>query len=293
MLKISVIIPVIGEHDLTEKCIDHLFQHSINAPDFNILIIDNGSEVPVVEALAGPLALPNVFVLRNEENVGLYPALEQGYNYFKDTDIYFFTHNDLFVQELGWDNIIRRAYKNYPNLGVSGLVGAVGIGTDGGRIQTMCNFLGLELGAPYYEHGQLPPVEVVPACIMDGASLIIRKEALDEIKWDDLIEVHHFYDKILSLDILYAGWDNAVLRIGCDHAGGLTSCRPAYLEWAKKHIKEVYGEDVENGDKFIYEKSEQRLFGKYGDKFPVVVRPDWSRTDAKGVVPRNEERTNE
>lgn len=285
MMKISVIVPVIELKSLTVKSLWTFISNASNIDKIDFLIIDNGSEIDDYSTIKDDFKAAVINVLRNKTNIGVYPSLNQGYQN-STGDIVFFTHNDLFINEYGWDFKITRFFSDYPNLGLAGFVGGAGIGTDGGRINTFCTFSGI-YGSHYSLHGIYPSQDVTPVCVLDGCALIFRRSVLNEISWDEKIECHHFYDKIMSLDVIYSGYDNAVFKIACDHLGGETSCRTPYQEWAKQHVKNKYGEDTTNGDQFIYSKSEQRLFEKYGDRFPVIVAPDWSRIDKHGVIKRN------
>ena len=69
---ISIIIPVLNQHEMTQECIQAVME---NTTDFEIVIIDNGSDPPFQPPFSG---FNDIRVIRNEDNKGFPVAVNQG-----------------------------------------------------------------------------------------------------------------------------------------------------------------------------------------------------------------------
>src|SRR3989304_1121575 len=69
---LSIIIPVLNEHEMTKECISSVIKNTANP--FEIILIDNGSIPPYSEKVVCGYEI----VIRNEKNMGFPCAVNQG-----------------------------------------------------------------------------------------------------------------------------------------------------------------------------------------------------------------------
>jgi hypothetical protein len=108
--------------------------------------------------------------------------------------------------------------------------------------------------------------------------MIFRRAALESIPLKDDYLFHHFYDRIVSCQILEAGWKIAVLGVECDHIGGKTvngsdSYEAAAKKWALEHHL-IIPEKFENWDSVIYADAERKFLSEFRDQkhfIPIKV----------------------
>ncbi len=203
---ISIIIPVIDQHEVTDRCIAYI--RATTVQPYEIIVIDNGSDVPYQDAVV------------NGENKGIPTSLKQGYERAKG-DIILFMHNDVLIHDHGWDIRVQSAFNDDPLLGVAGFFGGRGMNPDGGRVHPESNMLGTVWGSPWNHHGT-HQTGIVPAAVLDGLAMFFRKRMLDEAGFPEL-PPHHWYDRILPLYYIDKGWRCATIGVGFDHGSGFTS----------------------------------------------------------------------
>jgi hypothetical protein len=89
---------------------------------------------------------------------------------------------------------------------------------------------------------------------------------------------HHFYDRIIPLKLIDAGYKIATLGLGFDHWSGATAnSSEKYTESGKKWL-EATGQyqDGVNIDKQIYDIAEKQFFTEFGRRIPCYVQSDWN-----------------
>lgn len=228
-MRITVAVLILNQQEVTQQFLDKLRETEGNAK-FPLFIVDNGSTVPVREWLIGLREGDNV--LRNAENVGVMPAMNQAHHVLKDsTDFIFYLHNDVFIHEKGWDDKLVRVLSELPDCGVAGFYGAKGIGVPAiyripyqlqqlVRIENVsgCSRMNAAI------HGFRPPrYEIEKVAVMDGFSLIVRTELLNKLGgFDRSYPPHHNYDNDICLESLDKGYNNYVISMDADHLGGRT-----------------------------------------------------------------------
>src|SRR4051812_17012082 len=105
-MRIVIAVPVMNQPEVTQKFLTTLRENE-GSQKFPLLIIDNGSEPDVRSWLIG--LRDGDVVIRNFENKGVMPALNQAYQVLKHTtDFIFYTHNDVLIHEKGWDDKLVR-----------------------------------------------------------------------------------------------------------------------------------------------------------------------------------------
>src|SRR5690348_14267499 len=134
---LSIVIPVTDKHELTKHALQniHLYSHYLN----DILVIDNGSLDPFVSDY------DNVRVIRNDINIGVFPAVLQGLA-AAFNNVVLVMHNDVLIHEDGFDKRILREFANDPLLGIAGFFGGRGVAENGGRDHAESNMQGKEWG---------------------------------------------------------------------------------------------------------------------------------------------------
>lgn len=283
MKRLSIVIPVLNQHDLAMAIVEQL----IKATDFltvdtDILIIDNGSN----EKLA--TNHPKVRVVRNEKSTGVYATFEQG---FRETtgDVVLFMHSDLAIWEDGWNRRMMDDFDADKRLGMVGFIGSNEIDNAGGRgLGTVSNFMGKTLtsshrfsalenfkiwtGSPAEVHGKRTTT-LVPAAVVDGCAMAIRRSTWADIGYRTDYIFHHFYDKIISCQVLEHGWKIGVLGIECDHFSGQTvNQEPAYRDaailWGKTHG--LGNMKFDNADEVVYKDSETKFLREFRDEKHLI-----------------------
>src|SRR3990167_5936303 len=96
----SISIPVLNQKETTQKCLDLLLQ--VTPPEVPIVIVDNGSIDSVREFLIGLRGGDQV--VRNESNIGMTRALNQGWKVAQSlgSEYVIHLHNDVYVYEQDW-----------------------------------------------------------------------------------------------------------------------------------------------------------------------------------------------
>ena len=97
---ISIIIPVLNQPELTEACIDSLYQFT-QPGRFELIVVDNGSDLPTQQLLQALAAKhENLYLVRNEENLNFSLGCNLGFAASRGENIVFL-NNDTTVAE-GW-----------------------------------------------------------------------------------------------------------------------------------------------------------------------------------------------
>ena len=270
-----VISGVLNRFEVLADILGRLSDLTIEA---DILLIDNGSDRPLREEKWLP---QSVRVVRNDLNTGSYPLFAQGLKMSDGHDILAFFHSDLLVHERGWDTRVRDAFARDERLGLLGFVGSSEIDGAGGRgLGTMLNFQGIGPASPAEVHGRRI-TDLRPAVVVDGCAMIFRRETLAGIGFRPGFPPHHFYDRLMSCQVLEQRWRIGVLGVACDHLGGETSCRePKWHALARQWTKSRGISDMgARWDYAVYCEAEQQFVEEWRDRkhfFPLKVLDDWT-----------------
>jgi hypothetical protein len=204
--------------------------------------------------------------------VGVVPAFAAGVKKAEEfgADIIACFHDDLRIDEKGWDQKIKHWFQVEKKCGLAGFFGARHLGA-GDIYQTPYSPMQLargECGSNMLEaekHGErwLTPRKV--ACF-DGFSQIGRAGLMGRLyrRLEQLGVKHHAYDSALGAMSIREGWENWFLPIACHHAGGLTAvANEKYQAWAK-------GMDP-RGDQAFWEESHRICYEELRGVLPLVV----------------------
>lgn len=281
-MKLSVVIPVMNQHPLFLAAFRQLVA-ATSEKDVEFVVIDNGSSSPLSRALDGSgISLKegqSLVVVRNERSIGVYPTFDQGMR-VASGDVVAFLHSDMVVWEEGWDQRVLMQFDIVPPLGLLGFIGSSEIDPNGGRGGgTTSQFMGLTLagehmawkGSPASAHGKTNP-GYIRAAVVDGCAMVIRRKAWDAIGFREGFPLHHFYDRLISCQMLEKGFHVGVLGIACDHISGQTvNQEPEYdrvaREWCEKNGVPKEGH---NWDSAVYLEAERRFLREFRDEKRLI-----------------------
>ncbi len=282
-MKLSVVIPVMNQHPMFRAVFGQLLNAS--SPETEFIIIDNGSNIPLEGCISVDGKLLSTFadrkirVIRNEKSIGVYPTFDQGMK-AATGDIVAFFHSDLIVWEKDWDKRVIQQFDITPPLGLIGFIGSNEIDSNGGRGGgTTSQFMGLSLGSPEGSWSGSPAsahgmtnAGYTRGAVVDGCAMILRRSAWDAIGVKADFPLHHFYDRLISCQMLEKGFHVGILGIACDHISGQTvNQEPSYTdiarEWCEAH---GLGMEGHNWDTTIYLEAERRFLREYRNQKAIL-----------------------
>lgn len=246
-MNITVAVLVMNQAEITQQFLDQM-RKTEGDTKLPMLIVDNGSNPPVRDWLIG--LRDNDLVVRNEQNVGVMPAMNQAHQVLRrSADYIFFIHNDVLIYEDGWAGKLVRILSELPDCGVAGFYGAKAIGIP--------NMYSLPYQMQYLArhecvsacnrmdpmvHGFRPPRwEHEQVAVLDGFSLIVRTDLLDKIGgFDRSYPIHHNYDNDICLESIDRGYKNYVIAMDAQHLGGRTDVGENWAEPFGKTKQEIH-----------------------------------------------------
>ena len=258
------ILVVVGVHNGFDLLADSLGRLLEATDEADVVLIDNASDRPLRDERWLPAGLR---IKRNERNVGTYPLFAQALALGRRWDVLAFLHSDLWVHERGWDVRVREAFERDGRLGLLGFVGSDEIDGSGGRGQgTILNFSGVGRASPAEAHGRRV-ADLRPAAVVDGCAMILRRRALEDVGVRPDFPPHHFYDRLISCQLLERGWHIGVLGVACDHLGNQTAGRqpgwPTLAEdWARGHGIPAH---PAGWDAAVYQEAERHFLTEWRD----------------------------
>ena len=180
---------------------------------FELCVVDNGSS-DGTQAYFQSLTLPTPLrYQRNDDNVGLIRALNQGAR-LATGDVLCFLHNDTELREPAWLERLTAALDD-GRVGLAGLYGVRRLRRDGryvGRTIVHCLEGGPGLSAP-----------MVEVAAVDGVCLCLRRALLQELGgFDEGYGFFHGYDRDLSFAVRERGLRCVVVDAAFVHRGGGT-----------------------------------------------------------------------
>ncbi len=278
-MNLSIIIPFVDNYLMVRAAVASLAKN-ITLDDTEVIALANGSD-------QGELEIPGAQVVRLPENIGNYPVFHRAVSLVSpQTDIVAIFHSDMFIHEKGFDRRIAEAFSSFPQLGLIGFVGSNEIDESGGRgLGTVSNFQGKAVkknrqvwtGSAAEIHGRRF-AGLERAAVVDGCAMVFRRSVLEAIPSYPNFPPHHFYDRLLSCQVMERGYLVAVLGIACDHISGQTAMAASYRELANRWCLQHLGiEHLDNPDLEIYRQAEARWLHEYRDTkrfLPIRVPSD-------------------
>jgi len=285
-MRLTIVFTVLGQHEMAKLAIRQAFDNCTD-PETRIVVVDNGGDFSYDDV--------RVSVVGDGRNMGVYPVFDYA---FKNVpgDILAFFHSDLIVDEKGFDVRILKEFRHDPKLGLVGFVGSDEIDANGGRGGgTTSNFQGksylgdvpintpgrpgtafaMWTGSPAEAHGKRN-AGYTNAAVVDGCAMVIRRNAWATIGFRPEFPPHHFYDRLISTQMLEAKYKVAVLGIACDHLGGQTVSKEQRYpdmaqEWCEKHVQpDRYVGNPVSWDMTVYREAEFQWLREFRDRKHLV-----------------------
>ncbi|MCD6294871.1 MAG: glycosyltransferase [Deltaproteobacteria bacterium] len=240
----SIVIPLYNNLSYTEKCLQSILFHTPNKPQFEIVLIDNGSSDGTGEYLKAfadnhPHAVFQV--ISNAENLGFARACNQGARQAGGAFLVFL-NNDTVVHD-AWSNALLDELSFQPE---TGIVGARLLNADG-TIQ----HAGVAIGGnriPYHVHRGIEKDHSLVSerrrfRIVTGACMAVRREQFLHLGGFDEAFINGHEDVDLCLRYDAAGW-HVVYRPDCvvthfeeSSEGRLDYCQAntkrTFLKWGR------------------------------------------------------------
>ncbi len=271
-------------------CVNSWWNRSSGAVDLGYIVVQANTTHP--RRWEWPIDGIPLMVYSTEDILGTVPsfaigvqkALEDG------ADLIACFHDDLLIEEDGWDETVIRLFKACPRAGLCGFGGAKGLGADDiyktpynpmqlARIGFRSNMRDAEA------HG-LRSTSAEPVACLDGFSQIgtarfwrgqLRFQTSGErIPWitDNLFAemqrqgvTHHFYDGMLGCYAKRLGYQTWFLPVACHHFGGRTAVGDArYIAWANAQNGDL---DGLNGDAKFWIQAHQIGYEEFHDVLPL------------------------
>jgi len=269
-MKLSIVTGVCGRNEVTRRWLDSTIANC--SQPHELIIVSNGStdeEDLQLDKWLDELSSEGwkTFKVESADPLGSTIALNLGIEHATG-EIIAMLHNDLLVKDKGWDTQLIDFYENTPNAGLVGFAGAKGLGsadiysTPYVLVQLARNTVYTSLH-DWQNHG-MQCVEPTKILVLDGLTICAKKEDLVRLGGFDEQYVHHMYDNDISLTFAYAGLDNYVIPVLCEHLNGQTANFATYNEWVKK----THTEDADSG---IHRISHQLFYDKWIGKLPARV----------------------
>lgn len=209
--------------------------------------------------------------VKHDQILGPVPAFYLGIQQaaLRRVDVVACLHDDLRIDEQGWDAQVIEFFATHPNAGLAGFGGAKGLGEEGiyehpyspmdlVRKDFISNMENAEA------HGRRV-VETQQVACLDGFSQIGRIVPLScaFTQLRQLGIVHHAYDSAIGAlmrEYVYETW---LLPVRCHHAGGQTAvANPRYHEW-------LAGKG--SSDQVEWERSHRVLYQALRSVLPIRV----------------------
>jgi len=275
-------LPVVEGHELTAVAIQHIMDNRV-FDSTKPVIIDNGSDLPY--AKNSHYRGVGIDIIGNKENIGFYQPLKQLYDAYPDEEYIGIMHNDLMLYEKGFDKRMQDAFVQDPQLGLIGLCGSKEVDAMGGRgSYTVCNFMGrdVQVGEQIWK-GQDPSAGrridgIEPAIVLDSLFMLFRRDVIPSLvreheKWSD-ITLAHFYDRIMPIRTIEAGWHVVTMGSDNDHIGGMTTT--GNERYRNDCIKWLEDRNIpyDNPETEMYLVAERRYLSEYRDEkkfLPAII----------------------
>jgi GT2 family glycosyltransferase len=208
---VSLVLVVHNQVALTRACLESLRPTTL---PFELCVVDNNSSDDTAAYFAGWAGPPLLRYHRNEENVGLIRALNQGAALARG-DALCFLHNDTEMRDRRWLEKLAGAVARAEGVGLGGLYGARRVRRDGryaGRSIVHALAEGPAMRAP-----------VMEVAAVDGVCLFVPRAILAEVGgFDEGFGFFHGYDRDLSFAVRATGRRCVVVDAPFVHRGGGT-----------------------------------------------------------------------
>ncbi|HXJ82764.1 MAG TPA: glycosyltransferase family 2 protein [Candidatus Methylomirabilis sp.] len=202
---------VFNQLSLTRACLESLGPTTV---PFDLCVVDNASTDDTPAFFRELRSSYPVTYHRNDENVGLIRAFNQGARLSRGETLCFL-HNDVEMRDPSWLARLHAALESPADVGLAGLYGARKLRADGryaGRSIVHC-----------LEGSATLTVDVAEVAAVDGVCLCLRRSVfLAAGGFDEEYGFFHGYDRDLSFAVRETGRRCAVVNAPFIHRGGGT-----------------------------------------------------------------------
>jgi len=167
-MRISVVIPIFNQHEFSQIAIQSVLE---NTTDFELVIIDNGSDPPFKPPFSGFI---ETRLIRNDENLGFPKAVNQGIRAAKG-DVIVLLNNDVIVAP-GWSEKLIDGLNEFS---IVGPVTNYAAGIQGVQPETYTSTEGLYDAAAKWSETYGDAIQEVNFVI--GFCMAFQKSLFDEI----------------------------------------------------------------------------------------------------------------
>ena len=277
---LSVIIPILGMNDMTKLCLSKFISNQVEKIE---IVFMNAGENFSLESLDLPKKSINIKIVQDLEP---YPAFKF---WMENTtgDIMLFMHNDIMIDEYGFDITLRYVFEKNKKLGLVGFIGSDEISGTGSRLWgTTSNFLGKTYnfngkswsGTPAFIHGYQYD-GLTPAVFIDGCTMALKRSVWNKIGYHVNQSIYYFYDRWVCCQVLEAGYKIATLGIACDHISNQTASKEIKYHKNIHMLCEKYGispikdvNDNVNWDITLHAEAKRRFINEWRDEKHFIPR---------------------
>lgn len=268
-----VVIPKAETHFDLEHDLDEWLE--TDAPEGLREVIETDEYLSPVEAMAKA----GQYLLGQERGIGKSPS-----------DIFVFLHDDVLIEQRGWDQAILDHFATHPRCGLAGFGGGVGFAADDiykvpydYRQLARLTFVSNMREAESHGYRVMTPCRVAA---LDGFALIVSRDfytrfgplrepgaphlnrTTSEGAWDDCLRdgvPYHMYDAWISCRAAELGYEVWMLPVACHHQGGQTSVS-RQTEYAQVVSRLGYASAED-----LYAKGHEAVYRRFAGLLPIRV----------------------
>lgn len=224
--RLGIIVLNYNGAGLTRRCVESVLEHTPEALDYSVLVVDNGSQPDDRDALASLESEPRVQVVHSRTNLGFGGGHLFGLQ-FVEADYYLFLNSDCrFLDDAA--GALVAFMDDHPS---AGLASALSFDTEGHfqcTYHPAPNLPELLLGRAAmrrFQPGRYPdrrraPEQAIQTEVVTGATLFVRGRAFDELGGFDPFFFLYCEEEDLALRMRKAGFEVWVVpEARIEHAG--------------------------------------------------------------------------
>ncbi|MFH1778006.1 MAG: glycosyltransferase family 2 protein [Candidatus Omnitrophota bacterium] len=228
----DIIMPVWNQLEVTQKCIESIYLNTHT--DFRLIIIDNASDLPTRSYLDSlKNEKDNVFLIRNEQNLGFTRATNQGFK-IAAADFICLLNNDTVVCH-NWLQQMIKILSTADNIGIA---------------NPQSNDLGQKLGglaiAEYVQRIK-DNTDFIEVDYCKGFCMLMKKEVLDQV---GLLDENFGIGGFEETDFCRRAWRLGYRRIRVNNAYVFHHSKTSFRKLDKKRQNELF---IKNRN-YYYEK---------------------------------------
>lgn len=256
---LNIIVPLHDEHGVARNALDNMV--TLACTNLNIIVVDNNSHKEFRYEIPQTRLNHRYTYIYEDRNLGALPAFFKGVNYAND-DLVAIMHSDVVIHEQNWDKRVFLEIAK-PDVAMVGFFGSPSIDIEGRRVDNQGNMLGKKYGQTSEYHG-LRFTGERDVVVLDSLAIFMKQSLFNVVDWADM-SPHHWFDRIIPLRYIDAGYKIRLAGIGFDHDDGSIVGQGALEKLAMNWCKSAGIE--KDGDSW------DETMWRYGKK---IFQNDWS-----------------